>query len=125
MIYSIEITRKNVTVAEFLWYVKQQSQKKGLDCNIDRDEFEKPSREMNVSYHVKDGIKYVHRENGQTVQFDGTDAACKSEVCKSMPYDSQTYIKNFDGSFYNEICEFTFYDEKRGVGYYYQANKDA
>ena len=26
---------------------------------------------------------------------------------------------------YNEICEFTFDDEKTGHGYYYQANRDA
>ena len=26
---------------------------------------------------------------------------------------------------YNEICEFTFDDEKTGHGYYYQANRDS
>jgi hypothetical protein len=41
------------------------------------------------------------------------------------PFEMHTYIKNFDGSVYNEICEFTFWDDKRGNGYYYQANKDA
>ena len=34
-------------------------------------------------------------------------------------------ILSFDGSMYNEICEFTFDDEKTGHGYYYQANRDA
>ena len=30
------------------------------------------------------------------------------------------YILNWDGSMYNEICEFTFDDEKTGHGYYYR-----
>ena len=55
----------------------------------------------------------------------GTDAPCKSEICKSFAYDTQTFILNWDGSMYNEICEFTFDDEKTGHGYYCQANRDA
>ena len=34
----------------------------------------------------------------------------------------QTYI---DGSTYNEMSKFTFDDEKRGHGYYCQANRDS
>ena len=44
---------------------------------------------------------------------------------QNLPYDFQTYILNHDGSMYNEICEFTFDDEKTGHGYYYQANRDS
>ena len=56
---------------------------------------------------------------------DGADAPCKAEICKTFAYNCQTYILNFDGSMYNEICGFTFDDEKIGHGYYYQANRDA
>lgn len=56
---------------------------------------------------------------------DGTDAPCRAETCRTFAYDFQTYILNHDGSMYNEICEFTFDDEKTGHGYYYQANRDS
>ena len=56
---------------------------------------------------------------------NGDNAPCRAEICKTFAYDYQTYILNFDGSMYNEICEFTFDDEKTGHGYYYQANHDA
>ena len=55
----------------------------------------------------------------------GANAPCRAETCKTFPYDYHTYVLNFDGSMYNEICEFTFDDEKTGHGYYYQANRDA
>lgn len=55
----------------------------------------------------------------------GDNAPYQAEICKTFAYDYQTYILNFDGSMYNEICEFTFDDEKTGHGYYYQANRDA
>ena len=45
---------------------------------------------------------------------DGTDAPCRAETCRTFAYDFQTYILNHDGSMYNEICEFTFDDEKTG-----------
>ena len=55
----------------------------------------------------------------------GTNAPCRAETRKTFAYDYQTYILNFDGSMFNEICEFTFDDGKTGHGYYYQANRDA
>lgn len=56
---------------------------------------------------------------------DATDAPCKAETIRNFAYDCQTYILNFDGSMYNEICEFTFEDETHGHGYYYQAGRDS
>ena len=38
--YSIEIQRNNVTLAQFLRYVRQQCEKKGICMEIDREEFE-------------------------------------------------------------------------------------
>ena len=161
--YSIEIQRNNVTLAQFLRYVRQQCQKKGIYMEIDREEFEKPRNESSYNYTVIDGQKKCHSAEYRTVTryrrkmdsyqtpegftryyytneleeyeetvlchndwtIDGADAPCKAETMRSFAYDFQTYILHFDGSMYNEICEFTFNDDKTGYGYYYQTNRDA
>ena len=161
--YHIEIQRNNVTLAQFLRYVKNECAKKGIDFNINRDEFEKPYTEYSIGYSVIDGQKKGHSAEYRTftrlrrklasyqtpegyTRFyhtneleeyevtelcrhswteDGSDAACKAEIVKTFAYDFQTYILNFDGSCYNEICEFTFDDETHGHGYYYQVNRDS
>lgn len=161
--YSIEIERNNVTLAQFLRYVRQQCEKKGIYVEIERKTFEKPLSESSYNYSVIDGEKKCHSAEYRTVtklrrklasyqtekgftryyytdefeeyeetelcRYDwterGANAPCKSEICKSFAYDTQTFILNWDGSMYNEICEFTFDDEKTGHGYYYQANRDA
>jgi hypothetical protein len=74
---------------------------------------------------VKDGVKYTHAGSGPLQQSDGTDAAAKAETLRIKPLDYQSYGLFHDGSCYNEICEFTFDDDKRGHGYYYKANTDA
>ena len=123
--YSIEIERNNVTLAQFLRYVRQHCEKKGIYFEIDRETFEKPLSESDFTrYYYTDEF-----EETELCRYDwtenGADAPCKAEICSSFAYDYQTYILNFDGSMYNEICEFTFDDEKTGHGYYYQANRDA
>ena len=161
--YHIEIQRNNVTLAQFLRYVKKQCANKGIDFNINRDEFEKPYREELSSYTVIDGVKKCHFAEYRTTterrrkhasytlpggftryyytdeieeyevtnlhrwsqDWDGSDAPCKAETVKTFAYDFQTYILNFDGSCYNEICEFTFDDDTHGHGYYYQVNRDS
>lgn len=55
---------------------------------------------------------------------NSTSAPCKSEICRTFPYDIQTLVLNWDDSMYNEICEFTFDDGETGHGYYYQENRD-
>lgn len=65
--------------------------------------------------------KLVHKDSIWSAE----DAPCKSETFRQFAYDYQCYVLNFDGSCYNEICEFTFDNDKTGHGYYYQANKDA
>jgi hypothetical protein len=52
------------------------------------------------------------------------DAPCQAETFRQFACNYQCYILNFDGTAFNEICEFTFDDDKTGHGYYYQANKD-
>ena len=65
--YSIEIQRNNVTLAQFLRYVRQQCEKKGIYMEIDREEFENPYRPESSSYTVIDGQKKCHFAGYRTV----------------------------------------------------------
>lgn len=65
--YSIEIERNNVTLAQFLRYVRQQCEKKDIYIEIDRDEFEKPSRPESYSYTVINGEKKCHSSSYRTM----------------------------------------------------------
>ena len=145
----VEVQRSNVTVAQFLRYVQAACEKQGLDRGFERDDFEHPHTERHDSYHVRDGVKHCYSEYDRTTtrwgrklfsnelyeyevterahstsEWPSEDAPCKGETCRSFPYDLQTYILGWDGSCYNEICEFTFDDDKRGHGYYYQVCTD-
>lgn len=102
----IEIERNGVTPAQFLSYVRQQLEKKGLrDISSDLDlDYFKSGNDLNFSYRDEPG------------------KPCKAEKSISKPYEMQTFILNWDGTCYNEICEFDFDDEKRGHGYYYLMN---
>jgi hypothetical protein len=134
----IEIERDNVTVAEFLSYIKRRCAQKGADfIDIDRSYFEDPTHNSYRSYYVKDGMKYVtdgkahynrlldRMEMGFICTEREPDTMAEAETSREFPHDIQTYIRCLDGSVYNEICEFTFDDEKRGHGYFYLLNKDA
>lgn len=104
--YEIEITRHNVTPAAFLAYVRAQLKKKGLN-----DISEGPD------------LDYFRRGNDLNFYYrNDPEKPCKSEKSVSKPYEYQTYVLNWDGTSYNEICEFSFDDDKTGVGYYYLAN---
>ena len=157
----IEIQRNNVTVSEFLSYIKSQCKKKGITFDFDRDNFENPKSEYNRGYSVIDGKRKWHFSEYRTITMyrrkiksavmpggyirhwytdefeeyqekelhhsnsedDAIDAPCKSEETRNFAYDHQIYILFFDGTCYNEICEFTFDTDNRGHGYYYQINK--
>ena len=151
----VEVQRNNVTVAQFLRYIQAACAKQGLERGFSRDDFEHPYTEQHSSYHVIDGVKRCHHEYYRTAtrwgrklgphgyftnefyeyeetelarvdqEWPGEDAPCKAETCRSFPLDFQTYMLGWDGCCYNEICEFTFDDDKRGHGYYYQVCKDA
>ncbi len=104
----IEIMRHNVTPAQFLAYVRAQLKKKGLrdiSSDLDLDYFVR-GNDLNFDYHDEPG------------------RPCKAEKSVSHPYEMQTYILNWDGSCYNEICEFEFDDEKTGWRYYYLCNTE-
>lgn len=124
MNYSIELSRSNVTPAKFFAEIRFACKKKGIDFGLELDQFVAPSQRYNSQYFVKDGKKisycdgYRHEENAE-------DVPCQSEICRGLPYDYQAFVLNWDSSCFNEICEFTFDDEKTGHGYYYQMNRDA
>lgn len=58
--YSIKIQRNNVTLAQFLRYVRQQCEKKGIYMEIDREGFENPYRPESSSYTVINDQKKCH-----------------------------------------------------------------
>ena len=124
MTTSIELERNNVTPAKFFAEIRFACKKKGIAFDLDMDSFAKPCMRFNSSYVVKDGLKISHID-GYRYENSAEAAACQSEVCKALPYDHQTYMLTFEGYCFNEICEFTFDDEKTGHGYYYQMNKEA
>lgn len=158
---SIEVLRTNVTVAEFLSYVKRACKAKGLECDIIQEDFENPESEYMRSYTVVDGKKLVHEAHYQVLTtsrrkhasyttpegftryyltdemeeveekklvhsssvWDGEDAPCKAETIRMFAHDFQTYVLNFDGTCFNEICEFEFDEGNRGHGYYYRLER--
>lgn len=107
MKFEFETMRHNVTPAQFLSYVRRRVDAKGgynLRGDLDLDYF-KRGNDLNFDVlHEEEPLRGVH------------------EVSVSKPYQMQTFIKNPDGTVYNEICEFDFWDEKTGTGYYYLLN---
>ena len=108
--FEIEIMRHNVTPSQFLSYVRHSVDNKGgkmLRSDLDLDYF-RAGNDLNFDIH--------HEEP----EFNGL-----YEKSISKPYEMQTYLRYADGAVYNEICEFTFDDEKTGHGYYYLVNVEA
>ena len=124
--YSVEITRNNVTPAKFFAEIRFALKKKGIDFTLCLEDFAKPQDPCNRRYFIEGDIK-ISYDNGHRSEWPATDAACKAETITALPYDYQVYILNFDGSSFNEICEFHFdpVNDKIGQGYYYTMNKDA
>ena len=123
MNYQIEVTRNNVTLAQFLTACRAECKKRNIGFEIDRQEFENPTNECNTHYYVKDNKKIGYNGDHRT-EWDAEDAPCKAETFKTLPLGYQCYALYLDGSSFNEICEFAYWDDKKGTGYYYQANKD-
>lgn len=103
----LELMRHDVTPAQFLAYVRHQI------------------RKHNLTAICADDITLRYFANGNDLNFSykyGPDGPCKEERSVSKPYEMQTYIRNHDGTVYNHIMEFNFYDEKTGYGYFYFIN---
>ena len=106
----MELSRRGVTPAQFLAYVRQSIKRRGLVgiCSNDFDlAYFAAGNDLNFD------IRYDSPENGP----------CAHERSISRPYEMQTYIKNWDGTVYNCICEFDFWDDKTGFGYFYFLNE--
>lgn len=105
--FEFEAMRHNVTPAQFLSYIRARVDAKGGRCI--RSDL---------------GLDYFRR--GGDLEFDITHEeeplAGVREKSVSKPYQMQTFIKYPDGTLYNEICEFDFWDDKTGTGYYYLKN---
>lgn len=105
--YEIEITRSGVTPAKFLAEVRFYLKKKGM---LDMASF------LDLDYLSRGcDLNFEYRND--------PEKPCKCEKSVSKPYEAQTFICGWDGKRYNEICEFTFDDEKTGHGYYYLLNE--
>jgi hypothetical protein len=76
-------------------------------------------------YYTDEFEEYQEEETrSHDSKYSADDAPCKAETYTQFAYDYQCYVLNFDGTCYNEICEFSFDDDKKGHGYYYQMNKE-
>jgi hypothetical protein len=108
--FEIEISRSNVTPAQFLSYVRR---------SVDRKGGEMLRGDLSLNYFAAgNDLNFdIHHEEPE---FDGLH-----EKSISKPYEMQTYLRYSNGAVYNEICEFTFDDEKTGHGYYYLVNVEA
>lgn len=102
MTTTIELTRYDVTPAQFLAYVK---------ANLKRRDIRDMASDLDLRYFAAGSdLNFDHKHDGIY------------ERSVSKPYEMQTYIRQEDGRVYNEICEFQFHDDKTGVGYYYLRN---
>ena len=119
--FEAEAQRSNVTLAKFLNYAKKRCEEKGLAFGIDRDVFENPPEAFrrNFSFFTRDGKKYMSEDNRPYVEYTG-QSPMAAETHRVEPLDYQSSGDDGNGNIYNEICEFTFDDDKRGSGYYYQ-----
>jgi hypothetical protein len=108
MKFEIEISRNNVTPAQFLAYVRNRVDSKcGGRSDLDLDYFKRgDDLNFTVDHKSKNDECY-------------TECGCEYEKSISKPYEMQTYSRSANGYVYNEICEFEFDDEKTGHGYYY------
>ena len=105
--FEIEIQRHNVTPAQFLAYLRSM-QKKHPEM----------SNDFNLDQFAAEGW------NASYTNALPSEKPCNAERVTDKPYEKQTYIRNFDGTTYNEIIEFQFDDDKTGHGYYYTVQID-
>lgn len=105
--FEIEIERHGVTPAQFLAYLRSMQKKHPeMAADFDLNMFSREGWNSNYSNALP------------------TERPCEAERVTDKPYEKQTYIRNFDGTTYNEIIEFDFDDEKTGHGYYYTVQID-
>lgn len=112
-LYELELTRRGVTPAQFLAYVRQMCKRHDIPFEMSARDF------ANGQPWGNDVYSDTHYTGGTP-----ETRPCFAETCKQKPFDYQTYFKGFDGSVYNEIIEFQFDDENTGFGYFYTVSAD-
>lgn len=106
----LELTRRNVTPAQFLAYVRQQI------------------RKHDITGICAEDIDLAYWKAGKDLNFDVKHGEDEPLLCGlheksiSRPYEMQTFTKQGNNVF-NLICEFDFWDEKTGTGYFYFLNQ--
>lgn len=105
----LEMIRRNLTPAQFCAHVRYQIEKHHL-IGIDK-------LDIDVNYWKRGDDLNFNNDNR-----NNPNAPCEYERSISKPYEMQTYIRNWDGTVYNQIMEFTFDTEKTGTGYFYFYN---
>lgn len=106
-VYEIECMRHNVTPGQFLAYVRSQCKKHGGNMEYSAATFASDGWNAKYSDELPDGR-----------------TGCASEIVTDKPYEKQTYVLGHDGTCYNQILEFDFWDEKTGTGYYYEVQTE-
>lgn len=106
----LEMQRHNVTPAQFAAMVRYEIRKHNFN-GIEASDID---------------LKYWAAGNDLNfdVKHNPDDfLGCIAERSISKPYEMQTYMRYENGSVYNMIMEFNFWDEKSGTGYFYYINK--
>lgn len=96
---TIEINTNNVTPSQFLAYVRKMCKRKGIETEIPSAKEFATLKDENMGRFGSDDFWFT----------------------KPYAYHSRTKNKYVN---FNEICEFTFDDEKTGHGYYYFVNEE-
>ena len=105
----VEFSRTNVTVGQFLAYVRAQLKKRGLVDwigSLDYEDF--------IADNGVDGKTDHKAKNDEVYTLYGIEY----ELVRDLPYNKQTFEKKANGQVYHEIIEFIFDSENRGHGYY-------
>lgn len=108
--FEAEFLRTNVTVGQFLSYVRAQLRKRGLNEWADSLDYE--------DFIGGNGLdaKVNHKEQNDTAY---TELGIEYEEVRDLPYNKKSYQRTVNGVASNEIIEFEFDNEKSGRGYYY------
>lgn len=124
----IEITRHNVTLEQFINYVNRRCAQKGLEkFDVNAEWIMNPPYISDEDYRVMDDGRVEHRRGDHcwtgSLEEESVHYAAETDVQK--PGEWVTYLRDFDGSEYKEICEFTLDDGDKGTGYFYKMVKEA
>lgn len=108
--FEVEIMRSNVTVGQFLSYVRAQLKKRGLDEFIGSLDYENFIGGSGIDCTIDHKARNDEAYNQLGVEY---------EIVRDLPHNKKSYQRKVNGVASNEIVEFEFDNEKTGRGYYY------